>query len=257
MAIIHTPRTIVSIARGLLRRRQKLAANASLSSSKASDQEVAFPFVGLVPTDSSSFESNHHIYKSRPNILWDADYLGHMNNASYLTHAEYARWEWTAENGLLGAMYQNRASFVVTNTALRFRREILPRQAFEIHSFLRAIDERNIWIHQTFRGATDDNNSGKKGRILAQVLVQAVIVQNRKVIPPSNMLSWVGVPKEMADALVWKETIANSEDDDDDDAAATNNNNSMSLLKQFKNLDEAFRKEASLDDERLVSSKEK
>ena len=64
------------------------------------------------------------------------------------------------------------------------------------------------------------------------------------------MLSWVGVPKEMADALVWKETIANSED------AATATNNSMFLLQQFKNLDEAFRKEASLDDERLVSSEE-
>jgi len=72
---------------------------------------------------------------------------------------------------------------------------------------------------------------------------------------PVFVSSWVGVPKEMADALVWKETIANS--DAAAAAAATATNNSMFLLQQFKNLDEAFRKEASLDDERLVSSKEK
>ena len=237
MAILHTPRTLVSIARGLLRQRWKLASTSRSTvedGNSESSADVASRFVGLVPT------ARHHVYRSRPSILWDVDYLGHMNNAAYLTHAEYARWEWTAENGALRALFDRRTNFVVTNTAVRFRREIPLRDPFEIHSFLGAIDDRNLWIYQIFRG----DGRGQTGRILAQVLVQAAMVQKKKgIIPPRNLLDWLGVPKEHTDALAWQDTAFKDASDD-----------TLSFLQRFKDLDTAFRKEATSDDERLLAS---
>jgi hypothetical protein len=62
MGLIHTPRTIASICRGLWNRRR-----APPSASKL--------IVGV--------GENHHIYRARLG-LFDVDYLGHMNNGKYL-----------------------------------------------------------------------------------------------------------------------------------------------------------------------------
>ena len=239
MAILHTPRTIAAIGRGMLKRRRELAATADASS--------YIPFIGIIPhgndQSDASATNNAHVYKSNLNVFFDADYLGHMNNASYLTHAEYARWEWIAENGALQTMYGKGMHFVVTNTAVRFRREIsLRERAFEIHTFLHAIDDRHLWMTHTFRSPTQEERSG---RIMAQIAVQAVAVQNRKVVPPSELLETIGVSDDTVDSLLWK---------DDDDAKDGNENDPMYFLKQFKDLDLAFRKEAAADDVKLLSA---
>lgn len=247
MAIIHTPRSIAVIVRGMLKRRRALAAATSTTTN-------ALPFVGIAPRGNSSHRdngnsNNAHVYKSNLNVFFDVDYLGHMNNASYLTHAEFARWEWTAENGTLQTMYQNGMHFVVTNTAVRFRREIsLRERAFEIHTFLHAIDDRHLWMHHTFRSPSDKNN--KNGRIMAQVWVQAVAVQNRKVVPPSKLLERIGVSGDIVDSLLWKD------EEEDDDSADNDGNDAMAFLRRFKDLDVAFRQEAAADDERLLSTRD-
>ena len=252
MAILHTPRTLAAIGRGMLKRRRRLAATTTTTDSVVDNKFVGFGPLGTTENNhKQDDDDNAHIYRSRPNVLWDADYLGHMNNAAYLTHAEYARWEWTAENGALGAMYQKGTHFVVTNSAIRFRREISLFDKFEIHSSLQAIDDRHLWMQQTFRSDNSNSNSNKKdsegkGRILAQVLVQAVAVQNRKVVPPSTMLDAIGVPGDVAESLMW-------EDDDSKDNA--NKDEAVFFLQRFKDLDVAFRKEATADDERLLSAK--
>jgi len=204
------------------------------------------------------------VYRARPNLLWDVDYMGHINNAAYLTHAEYARWEWTAEAGALAAMYQKGLHFVVTQTAVRFRKEIPLRQDFEIHSILAALDDRHLWIHQTFRGGDkkkddnidgENNGTGGKGRILAQVLVQAAIVQNRKVVHPCRMLEAMDIPKNVAESLAWKRDDADHADDGNNKNNNGNDDNDLSfLLQSFHDLDIAFRREAAHDDERLVPS---
>jgi YbgC/YbaW family acyl-CoA thioester hydrolase len=271
MAILHTPRTLAAIARGMLKRRRRLAATTTTTDSVVTTTSTANKFVGFGPVGSIENNNNNkkkheddnaHIYRSRPNVLWDADYLGHMNNAAYLTHTEYARWEWTAENGALRAMYQKGMHFVVTNSAIRFRREISLVDKFEIHSFLQAIDDRHLWMHQTFRSRSDNSNNRKdskgKGRILAQVLVQAVAVQNRKVVPPSTMLAAIGVPGDVVDSLLWKEDASKDSANNDNDNNGNDNGNkddAVLFLQRFKDLDEAFRKEATADDERLLSSK--
>lgn len=119
--IIHSPRVIVSIAKGLR--------------SRSPDSK----FVGFLP-------GNPHIYTARAG-LFDVDYLGHMNNASSLTHAEYARWEMTAANGALEAMYKTNTHFMVASSAIRFRRQVRPIfRKFEVQSVLGGIDNRHFWM---------------------------------------------------------------------------------------------------------------
>ena len=72
MGIIHVPRTMAASLRGAVKRRI----------SPLSDREIAR--VGTIEAP--------HIYTSRAGIF-DVDIMGHMNNASYLQHAELARWE--------------------------------------------------------------------------------------------------------------------------------------------------------------------
>jgi len=271
MAIVHTPRTLVSIARGMLRRRRRLAVTAKTSrnadptsaaaTAAAEAADVASNFAGFVPAASLSSDgendnaanvTNPHVYKSRANLFWDVDYIGHMNNASYLTHAEYARWEWTAETGALQAMYNTGSNFIVTNCAVRFRKEISANTKFEIHSTLKGIDERNLWMYQTFRNINKDGNGD--GRIMSQVLVQAVVVQNRKILPPKIMLDTMGVPNEIIDSLLLKDDTDNiNTDTKTNDNNNDNDNDATNFLKRFKDLDDAFRVEANADDKRLLS----
>lgn len=215
MAILHTPRTLVSIARGFWRKR--LAA----TTAAAGKDDVTSRFRGYVPAPDGS--SNPFVYQSKPNVLWDLDYLGHMNNASYLTHAEYARWEWTAHTGVLEHMLESKTNFIVTHTAVRFRKEITG--PFEIHTATQAIDDRHFWLDQTFRAP-------RGGRILAQVLCQAVAIQRGAIVPPSTVLERVEVPKELIDAM----TVTSKTE----------------VVRDFDELDRALRRSASEDDQRIL-----
>ena len=67
MGLIHTPRTIVSICKGLLKRRRE-------------------------PLDTGAAgigEGNRHVYQAKLG-LFDVDYLGHMNNGTQ--HRLYRWW---------------------------------------------------------------------------------------------------------------------------------------------------------------------
>jgi acyl-CoA thioesterase FadM len=119
MGIVHTPRVIASVAKGLLRK----------SPNK---------LVGLGP-------DNPHIYHARVG-LFDVDYLGHLNNAAYLSHAEYARWEFVAENGLVQTMFKHNTHFLVAGLAIRYRREVRPLfRKFEVQTYFAGINERHIY----------------------------------------------------------------------------------------------------------------
>jgi acyl-CoA thioesterase FadM len=86
-----------------------------------------------------------HKYRSRAGLI---DYaFGHLNNAAYLYHAEYARWSMMAENGWLNAMIKHRTLQVVVAQSCRYRAEIKPffRQ-FEVESVVMGIEDRNMWL---------------------------------------------------------------------------------------------------------------
>jgi len=120
MGLIHIPRVVYSIAKGLYR-------------------QTPGSLVGLGP-------NNPHIYEARAG-LFDVDSYGHMNNASYLTHAELARWELSASNGLMKNMYKSETHFMVAASAIRYRRELRPIfRKFNVETYIGALDDRNIWM---------------------------------------------------------------------------------------------------------------
>jgi acyl-CoA thioesterase FadM len=206
MGLIHTPRVLFSLVKGLVKRQTSPERN-----------------VGL--TDA-------HIYTARAG-LFDVDYLGHLNNAAYLSHAELARWEMTSHNGLLAAMMKNNIAFLVAGSAVRYRREIRPIFCrFQIETTVAGLDDNNnIWIMQNFRYPTPGQD-----RILAQVLIRGMAVQGRTVINPRHLFVDLC---EMDETVVDKLIMPNVSDEA-----------IQSLLEKYADLEDQFREVAALDDEK-------
>ena len=124
MGLVHVPRVVASIIKGSLRRQK----------GSGDDKLVGF---GL---------DNPHVYSARAG-LFDVDSFGHVNNAAYLTHAELARWEHGASNGLIQNFYDHGVGFYAVSTAVRYRRQIRPLfRKFQVDTTIAGIDDRNLWM---------------------------------------------------------------------------------------------------------------
>ena len=189
MGLLHIPRSLLACARGYYRRKVAPAA-------AAAGEDIA---IGISP-------SHPHTYDGRVGIF-DIDGYAHMNNAAYLTHAELARWQMSAENGSLDNMLNQKIAFIVTGQAIRYRREIGPLfKAFRISTFVSGIDDRNLWLYHTFHNPEAGSGSGggknKLGPPLAQILLQSVVTKNGKVMRPSKYLADVyGANEDTIDKL--------------------------------------------------------
>eukprot|EP00550_Attheya_septentrionalis_P000383 CAMPEP_0198293140 /NCGR_PEP_ID=MMETSP1449-20131203/15806_1 /TAXON_ID=420275 /ORGANISM="Attheya septentrionalis, Strain CCMP2084" /LENGTH=226 /DNA_ID=CAMNT_0043992623 /DNA_START=34 /DNA_END=710 /DNA_ORIENTATION=+ len=177
MGIVHIPRVVASCVKGAYARRAAAAAVAA-TGTNGTKQDDLVRTIGTSP-------DNPHVYRARVG-LFDVDAFNHLNHASYLVHAELARWEWSATVAPILPMVKEQALILVTGAAIRYRREIGPfLNTFEIHTHLASMDERNLWAYHTFRYPKDHNNNSK---ILAQLLVQAAVVHKGKVINPQEFL---------------------------------------------------------------------
>ena len=168
---------------------------------------------------------NRYTYEARATLL---DYLGHMNNAAFLTHAELARWEMLAYNGVLGHMLRHRTNLVVASTAVRYRQEIRPLYVkFQVETFFGGIDDRTVWAMHNFR-------IGPSGRIRAQLVVPCVFVKGSQVQNPQLVLRDAGMDDETMDAL--RLPIEN-------DSLGMND-----LIQRYSSLEEWMRQYASKDE---------
>ena len=191
----------------------------------------------------------------------DVDYLGHMNNASSLTHAEYARWNWTAQTGMLRRLMKADTHFMVTSAAVRFRRQIRPfGRKFEVQTKLEAIDDDTFWVYQTFRYPELNND-----RIRTQVVIKGVATQKGKVISPRLVLEdLMDIPSDVVESMLienktvnnamGEEDVAINDDDNHDDVDGNDDHelyqqSIQSLLTCYQRFDECFRNAAAADDE--------
>ena len=223
VGIIHTPRTLFAIGKGLAKRRSA-GKTASLGGIGADNPYVSTGRAGL----------------------FDTDYLLHMNNAAYLSHAEYARWELCAYNGLLSSMFHDKVNFMVGGTAIRFRREIAPifRQ-FEVHSFVARLDERHLWIYHAFRYPPGGKDPG---RIRAHMVCQGLAIQGRTVLDPRMYLKdMVGIDADAVDAL-----SSSSSSSDGGPGGATNEHDIFAeLMDKYSAMEAVFKAATAKDDEEL------
>jgi acyl-CoA thioesterase FadM len=209
MGLTHTPRVIAAIARGFLRRR---------SATEKAIKEGG----GIGP-------QHPHTYQARAGLL-DVDYLGHLNNAAYLSHAELARWELTAYNGLMSHMFHDKVNYLVSSSAIRYRREIRPIfRKFQIDTFVSGLSEKHIWFSQNFRYPIEGCN-----RVRAQMVLKGVAVQNRKILDPRVYFKTLGYDSDLVDQL----SIPNADEADLTDK----------MFEQFEAFEESLRKVAAVDD---------
>lgn len=223
VGLVHTPRTLFSIGKGLARRRTAGEAASSLGG------------IG---------EHNPFVSTGRAG-LFDTDYLLHMNNAAYLSHAEYARWELCAYNGLLHSMYHHGVNFMVSGTAIRFRKEVKPiLRKFEVHSFVAHVDERHLWIYHAFRYPPGGNDPG---RVRAHAVCQGLAVQGRTVLDPRMYLKdMVGIDADAIDAI----SSGGSNEANDQDIFGE-------LIDRYSSMEEVFKAAATKDDEAVVAKSKK
>ena len=225
VGIIHTPRTFIAVGKGLARR-QSAGASASLGGMGAEHPYVSTGRAGL----------------------FDTDYLMHMNNAAYLSHAEYARWELCAYNGLLSSMFHDGVNFMVGGTAIRFRREVAPIfRKFEVHSFVAHLDERHLWIYHAFRYPPGGKDPG---RIRAHAVCQGLAIQGRTVLDPRMYLKdMVGIDADAVDAM------SSPLDSSGSTGGGSHEDVYAELMEKYSDMETVFKKATAMDDEELAKKK--
>ncbi|KAA6403426.1 MAG: hypothetical protein EZS28_001054 [Streblomastix strix] len=122
--------------------------------------------------------------------LSDIDMFMHINNASYFRVAEFARWTWTYESILGKILSEQKVYPLMTLATARYRRPIRLWQKYEIHLRLIEIDDKAMYIHQTFY-------SGKSKQFAASIVFKYSFVQksDNKTINP-RQISAKYVPDE-------------------------------------------------------------
>jgi acyl-CoA thioesterase FadM len=206
MGLVHIPRVLGSVARGFWKRRGvEQAWKKGLSA------------------------DNPHIYKGSVG-LFDIDSFGHMNNASFLLHAEYARWEMTAYTGMIETMRRQGCIFLIASNVIRYRREIRPLfKKFAIDTHFAAMDEKNLWAVQNFR--CEDN------RVRAQVIVQGLLRQGNKTLSPIDfMKNVIGLDEQFINGMKRTESTTTQE-----------------ILDRFADIEDSLRKAAAEDDSQQLS----
>jgi acyl-CoA thioesterase FadM len=250
MGLIHTPRVLISIARGWIQRRNHLRSieakhgrpNEATTTAAASVAQSKAPSALHLPP-ASGMGPNHgrHVYEARAGLI---DYaFGHLNNAAYLTHAELARWQMLAYAGLFPHMTKTSTHLVVAGTTVRYRKEIKPfRCTFRIESYFGRIEGPRVWtIHDFFVRDSASSHDLASARSRAQMVVPCVWVQRGNVVDPQSYLQEAGVDE------ATKQSLCGDTSDANDDEASTN-----SILKdvtsQYAALEESMRRMDSLRD---------
>jgi acyl-CoA thioesterase FadM len=244
--LIHTPRTLFAIGKGLVRRRK----------------DGVSAGVGGIGDD------NPYISHHRAGIF-DCDYLLHMNNAAYLSHAEYARWELCAYNGLMDSMFKDKVreavtincytganirltalvfvfsftdqvNFMVGGCAIRYRKEIKPPgRRLDVHSVVARLDERHLWIYHTFRYPPGGQDPG---RIRAHMVCQGLALQGRNVLDPRKYLTEkVGMDAGLIESL----------------SQESSNTTMADLMDKYMDMEVKFKEAASQDDDKITNKTEK
>ncbi|RLN52113.1 hypothetical protein BBJ29_001630 [Phytophthora kernoviae] len=150
------------------------------------------------------------IWRARPGFL-DCDINLHLNNASYLSNMELARWHFCAVTGILGNMLRNRRSLVVASQAVRFRHPIPPFRPYEIRSQLVFADSDWMYFLHRYQCPTT-------GKLYAEGLCRATCCdQDRDKISASqlfaqmfngnieslNLMMPTEVPDAVKELLAW------------------------------------------------------
>ncbi len=121
------------------------------------------------------------------------DTFGHVNNATYLTLYEEARWEMIESNGWgLKRIQKEKRGPVITNINISYRREITLREKIKVQTkFKDFVNSKICRFEQVMYG--------QEGKIRSSVIIEAGLfdLENRKLLAPDNeWMESIGVTGE-------------------------------------------------------------
>jgi acyl-CoA thioesterase FadM len=109
----------------------------------------------------------------------DLDLNMHVNNGRYLTLADIGRMHWFVRTGLMQIAREQKAFPVVGDAIAKFRRELKPFQAFEIHTRMIGWDHKWGFLEHRFI---------RHDRVLGMVAIRGAFKGQNGPVDPSIFL---------------------------------------------------------------------
>lgn len=123
-------------------------------------------------------------YRYKTNVKgYELDSYGHLNNAVYLNYTEQARWEILNKESLLHLFFNRGFLLVVTETNIRYKRELKLFDEIEIETTIKFEAPYLIFYH--------DIKNVKSGYSAAKAIVKTLLI-NKDRIPqdiPEELLA--------------------------------------------------------------------
>ncbi|HSH52275.1 MAG TPA: thioesterase family protein [Bacteroidales bacterium] len=123
-------------------------------------------------------------YRYKTNVKgYELDSYGHLNNAVYLNYTEQARWEILNDKSLLHLFLNRELLLVVTETNIRYKRELKLFDKIEIETKIKFDAPYLIFYH--------DIKNIKSGVSAAKAIVKTLLI-NKDRIPqdiPEELLA--------------------------------------------------------------------
>lgn len=109
------------------------------------------------------------IYRYKTNVKgYELDSYGHLNNAVYLNYTEQARWEILKIEGLLDVFLKKDFLLVVTETNIRYKRELKLFDPVQIETDVKFEAPYLVFYHNI---ATDDSEYRAAKAIVKTLLI--------------------------------------------------------------------------------------
>lgn len=114
---------------------------------------------------------------------YELDSYGHVNNAVYVSYTEQARWEILKEAGMLESFLQKKLLLVVTETNIRYMRELKLFDQIEISTRIK-FDAPYLVFHHDIINLKEKHKSAKAE-------VKTLLIDNNRIPQdiPDELLS--------------------------------------------------------------------
>ena len=116
---------------------------------------------------------------------YELDSYGHVNNAVYINYTEQARWEILKNAGLLESLLDKNLLLVVTETTIRYMRELKLFDKIEVQS--------NIKLEKPYLVFDHDILNLTNGLKAAKVSVKTLLIDKERIPQdiPAELLSFI------------------------------------------------------------------
>lgn len=139
----------------------------------------------------------------------DLDFNGHMTNGRYFTVADVGRMDYVLRTGTLKVAMRERAMPIVGDATARFRRELRPFEAYELHTRLLGWNDK--WTFMEHRFVCKGRVAGvvvmrglfraASGPVAPGVFAQFLGIDGQSPALPESVVGWSRSCDQLADTL--------------------------------------------------------